>query len=303
MIHVQTAVRAWVQPQKKKRKGNKANRGYRKAKFDERVLVFDTETTTDFTQRLLFGVFQLYQHGALILEGLILGDSLKSHEIETIRQYGAQNDIQVHSRADFVHKIFFRHVYGLGALCVGFNLPFDLSRIASWAGRGRGKNIRKFRLTLSRLKSYSAIRVEAISGKAAFIEFALKKELQDWESPFFKGRFLDLSTLANALTGTRFSLRRAAIAFKTTHKKTSVDLGAVTREALEYCRNDVTVTWELFEKLRDEYLKYPFSTMENEREQPDNTVPITRIYSTASVAKGTLRFMGFSGAVLGTSGE
>ncbi len=292
-----------MQPAKKKSKSGTKNRGYRRPKIDERVLVFDTETTTDFTQRLLFGVFQLYQANDLMGEGVFLGDALKETEVATVRRYAKGAGLSVYSREDFVHRIFFHHVYGLGTLCVGFNLPFDLSRIAEHAGAGRGKNSRKFRFRLSRYMTYSDVHIESVSGRAAFIQFAPKAKMREWEKPYFKGRFLDLSTLTNALTGIRFSLKRAAFEFKTAHKKTDVELGKITPEAIEYCRNDVTVTWELFEKLRAEYVQYPFATMENERKQAANTVPMTRIYSTASVAKATLALMGFKRAQTAESEE
>jgi hypothetical protein len=114
---------------------------------------------------------------------------------------------------------------------------------------------------------------------------APKKTLRDWERPLFQGRFLDLSTLTSALTGEKYTLRRTAFAFKTRHKKSKVDsLGMITSEMIDYGRNDVLVTWELFEKLKAEYLKYPFATLANERNQGAGLVSFTRLYSTASVA-------------------
>lgn len=306
MITVETAVRAWVQPTTSgATRRNSGKRAYRKAAFDDRVLVFDTETTTDFALRLQFGIYRLYVAGILEREGIFYGDSSSDRELEIIRSYGRKNEITVISRAEFVEKVFFHYVYGLGALCVGFNLPFDLSRIAIRAGIGRGQNRRKFRLTLTtKTLTYSALHIEAISGRAAFIGFAKRNNLADWEKPYFKGRFLDLSTLATALTGERFSLKRAAITFKTDHKKSETStLGIVTPETIDYGRNDVLVTWELFEKLRDEYALYPFATMANERSQPIHSKPVTRIYSTASVAKATLVMMGFIGQVPDDDGE
>lgn len=301
MIRVETAVRAWVEPPKHRgKKTASSSRGWRRAAFDHRVLVFDTETTTDFALRLQFGVFHLYVDGLLEREGIFYGDSSSDRELEIIRSYGERHGIPIYSRSEFVEKVFFHYVYGLGALCVGFNLPFDLSRIAIRAGIGRGQNRRKFRLTLTtKTLTYSALHIEAISGRAAFIGFAKRNNLADWEKPYFKGRFLDLSTLATALTGERFSLKGAAIEFKTEHEKSKTStLGNVTPETIKYGRNDVLVTWELFEKLRAEYAMYPFATMANERSQPIHSKPITRIYSTASVAKATLVMMGFIGHVL-----
>ncbi len=288
----ETAVRAWVDlPRKRHRMRSKRQIPWRSAPFWKRVLVFDTETTTDFLQRLLYGIFRIYDSGQLVQEGIVLGDSLSDAQIKLIRHYASERDLPVLTRMVFCKEIFYPEVYIRGTLCVGFNLPFDLSRIALKAGARRIG--RRFRLTLTDWHSNPAIHIEPISGRAAFIAFALKKNLQDWEKPYFKGRFLDLSTLVNALTGKRFTLRRAAIEFRTAHQKTKAELGTISIEAIDYCRNDVLVTAELYERLLNEYLCYPFASMENERNQPDFALPITRIYSTASIAKATLRMMGF----------
>lgn len=290
-----TAVRAWVQPTEPRRSPFQSAWPWRAIPLDERVLVFDTETTTDFTQRLLFGVFRNYVEGELLQEGLFLGDSVSESEATTAFAYAAEHKLPVFTRIQFVEDIFYPEVYVQGALCVGFNLPFDLSRIAVQANPGKGKHRRSFRFKLSFRVDLPDLRIESISSRAAFIRFAPKKTLQDWEKPLFQGRFLDLSTLTSALTGEKYTLRRAAFAFKTLHKKSKADdLGRVTNEMIDYGRNDVLVTWELFEKLKVEYLKYPFATLANERDQGAGTVPFTRLYSTASVAKAILSLMGFS---------
>jgi hypothetical protein len=298
-----TAVRAWVQPKEPSRAPSQGDLPWRTIPFDERVLVFDTETTTDFTQRLLFGVFRNYVKGELLQEGLFLGDSISEREASIARDYAANHNLSIYTRAEFVEHIFYPEVYVQGSLCVGFNLPFDLSRISVQANPSKGKNRRSFRLKLSFRVDLPDVRIQSISSRAAFIQFAPKMKLQDWEKPFFDGRFLDLSTLASALTGQKFTLRRAAFAFKTVHKKSKVDsLGKITAEVIAYGRNDVLVTWELFEKLLTEYLTYPFATLEHERKQRAGGVPITRLYSTASIAKAMLHLMGFTPAVQRLSG-
>jgi DNA polymerase type B, organellar and viral len=290
-----TAVRAWVEPKQPRRPPTQNELPWRAIRFDERILVFDTETTTDFTQRLLFGVFRCYVQSELFDEGLFLGDSVDKEQTNTARAYAESHGLPVYTRAEFVENIFYREVYVQGSLCVGFNLPFDLSRIAGQANPGKGKHRRSFRLKLSFRVDLPDLRIESISSRAAFIRFAPKKTLQDWERPLFQGRFLDLSTLTSALTGEKYTLRRAAFAFKTHHKKSKVDsLGTITNATIDYGRNDVLVTWELFEKLKAEYLKYPFASLANERNQAAGSVPFTRLYSTASVAKAVLKLMGFS---------
>jgi hypothetical protein len=295
LIHAHdTAVRAWVVPEQPGPLPLPHQIGWRASKFDERVLVFDTETTTDFTQRLLFGVFHVYVGGKLFQEGLFLGDSVSEPEKGVARAYAAQHRLPIFTRSEFIVGVFYPEVYVHGTLCVGFNLPFDLSRIAVQANPGKGKHRQSFRLKLSFRVDLPDVRIQSISSRAAFIRFAPKMKLDEWEKPFFQGRFLDLSTLASALTGEKLTLRRAAFLFKTTHKKSKVDsLGEITPETLDYGRNDVLVTSELFEKLREEYLKYPFATLDNERKRAAGKVPITELYSTASIAKALLRLMGF----------
>ena len=87
----ETAVRAWVDlPRKRHRMRSKRQIPWRSAPFWKRVLVFDTETTTDFLQRLLYGIFHIYDSGQLIQEGIVLGDSLSgcSNQTEAIRNDG-----------------------------------------------------------------------------------------------------------------------------------------------------------------------------------------------------------------------
>jgi hypothetical protein len=292
MIDVyETAIRAWVDvPRRRKRRIKRV--AWRNSPFGNRVLLFDTETTTDHLQRLLFGVFRLYESGRLIQEALFTGNSVTEKQLALIQEYGSREDLQVLTRMAFCKEIFYPEVYLRGTLCVGFNLPFDLSRVAMKAACGRGKNRHRFRFQLTDWHSNPAVYIQAISGKAAFIEFALKKHLADWEKPFFKGRFLDLGTIANALMARRFSLKRAALAFRTAHRKSTAELGVVSPEALDYCRNDVLVTAELYERIIEEYLRYPFASMENERSLPPGAVSITRLYSTASIAKATLGLFG-----------
>src|SRR5665213_3290551 len=142
-----SAVRAWVEPHRSRRAGAKKV-PWRPRGMADRVLVFDTETTTDFAQRLQFGVFRLHEHGALLEEGIFFGDSLTDEEESFIRTYADLHGFPVYTRREFV-EIFYEEVYELGTLCVGYNLPFDISRCAVRANSGRGENRRKFRFKLS----------------------------------------------------------------------------------------------------------------------------------------------------------
>jgi hypothetical protein len=299
-MRVQTAIRAWVEVERgdSLRAISRAT-SFRSARIGEKVWIFDTETSTDLTQRLLYGFFRVYANDALELEAIFYHDNLAVKDLETISRFARRENLRMFSRSQFV-DLFYAECYELGTLCVGANLPFDLSRIAIHAGVGRGRNRRKFRFTLSENPFQPKLRVEAISGKGAFITFAIKNEPDEWrdKGPVFPGRFLDVLTLARAFTGEHHTLYTAGLRFGALPLKTRIEtLGIVTPETLAYGRNDVHATWALYEKLREEYAHHPFASFENERNQPAWALPITRILSSASIAKQYMKMMGFAASV------
>jgi hypothetical protein len=295
MNPVETAIRAWVEP--KKRRHSKRKRGpipWRPQPYGQRVLVFDTETTTDHAQRLLFGFFRVYKDDRFVTEGIIAADVLDYEAMAAIQEYAAKHRVPIYSRERFVEEVFYPEVYGLGTLCVGFNLPFDITRVAVSAGCGRGEHRRKFKIVLSKRLKWHDLRIEAASAKAAFIGFVPKRKLSKSEKPFFKGRFLDLSSLTRAFTGVSKTLKTASKVFGTHTRKMGLDeLGNVDRRTLTYGRQDVRVTWALYRKLREEYAKHPFATFANERAKPESGLYMGALYSSASIAKQYLRLLGF----------
>src|SRR5271170_6962820 len=102
------------------------------------VLVFDCETRTSPDQRLRFGGYQLRYKGEIWESGAFYEpDVLSEGELAILRQAvddersnsdGAR--ICLRTRAEFVDEVFYRSAYAVGAQIVGFNLPFDLSRLA-----------------------------------------------------------------------------------------------------------------------------------------------------------------------------
>jgi hypothetical protein len=300
-LAVTTAIRAWVEARRKDgtprsaARKRKAKPPWRPQRYGDRVLVFDTETTTDAAQRLLFGFFRLYERDRLILEGLIVGDILDYEQMATLTEYAARCRLPIYSRERFVEEVFYPEVYVEGTLCVGFHLPFDLARIAVSAGCGRGENRRKFRIVLSRRLRWHDLRIESLSARAALIVFVPKTKLRAWERPFFAGRFCDCSATAAAFTGARHSLRSAGAALRAyTRKMRAPELGTIDRRSLLYGRQDVRATWALYKALRAEYVRHPFATFENELHRPKAGRYIGELYSSASIAKQFFRLLGIA---------
>jgi len=262
------------------------------------ALVLDTETTLDLEQSLTFGVWRFCQlqgtEYVALQEGIFYRDGLAKKDIQTIRAYaknhladglvsGADREISVLSRAEFVERVFWESVRA-GALIVGFNLPFDISRIAvRWAvARNGGFSFVLSQLSKKRVENRyrPRIRIAPLNGVAELFELTAVKRKSE-QSKWRRGRFLDLHTLAFALTDNSYSLAGAIQAFSSEPKKMEYEpTGKITDKEITYARRDVYATLGLLNALKQEYELHPIVL------RPD------RAYSPASIGKAYLRAMG-----------
>jgi hypothetical protein len=280
------AYRAWVEPVdgrgigRRKRGGGKRQPGFRSLAFGDRVLVLDTETTTDRFQNLLFGSYAVYQRGKLVTEGLFHGDAPSPAQLESLQLYARERGLPLLVRADFVGRIFYPEIWKLGTTLLCFNLPFDLTRLAVHAAPSRQPKWRRaFTVSLSWNYQLPRIRIKAINAKASFIEFAPPKNLGRFS--FFKGNFLDLRTAMWALTGQSHSLDSACRESGVEHpKQRAARHGVVAAEYVDYCRRDVLSTWEVYLAVLREFELHPLD------------LDLGHAYSPASLGKAYLRKMG-----------
>jgi len=262
------------------------------------ALIWDTETMLNLEQTLNFGVWRFCQledsKYVAVQEGIFYRDGLASEDVQTILEYkkkhradglagGAEAELKVLSQTEFIEHIFWESVRA-GALVVGFNLSFDISRIAvEWATAHNGG----FSFVLSRLSKKQVenrhrprIRISPLNGVAERIELAAvypKKEQHRWQ----RGRFLDLHTLAFALTDNSYTLAGAIKSFGSRPEKMEHEpTGLVTEREMSYGRQDVHATLGLLNALKKEYDLHPITL------QPD------KAYSPASIGKSYLRAMG-----------
>jgi hypothetical protein len=273
------------------------------------MLVFDTETRTDSTQRLTFGSYRFIVSGKCLEEGLFYADDLPDKDRQILNQYvathmadAAKKKLLLVTRRQFLSK-FFQAAYKGRCLLVGFNLPFDLSRIAHDGTAARGRFAGGFSLGMwtyidkaghERPHQYRPrIGIKQIDSKRHLIGFtacndpdksALIPEGSETGEPEagykFRGHVLDLRTLAFALTDRGYSLEKACEAFGVEHGKQKAHKhGILSEEYIDYNRRDVLVTFELAVKLLEEYDKHPI------------TLQPTRAYSPASIGKAYLRAM------------
>ena len=180
-------------------------------------------------------------------------------------------------------RVFWPAIKYKGALVVGFNLPFDLARLAlDWVRGGKDE----WSLTMSQYpngvenRNYPHVTIQPIDSKKAFIKLVNPWKPGEWKNNS-AAHFLDLRTLAWALFNQSFSLRTLCKELNTEHQKLDHEpTGEVTPDEIEYARQDGRCTEDALNELKREFDLHPIGL------RPYNA------YSPASVAKSYLDQMG-----------
>jgi hypothetical protein len=291
------------------------------APYEGWCLVFDTETSTDIAQALRFGCYaiygidrdarmRLYRRGELTREALDAlheagifydPDALAAEEVALIQGYAREHDLLCLPRDEFVAR-FYYWMIRQEALCIGHNLPFDLSRLATAWTEAAGEFRGGFTLKLCRCPhritcfDHPPIRIKLLGKYKARIAFQKVKPLaapgkagRTSTSRFYAkrhtlGKFLDTATLGRALLGPGdLRLRALGERCQATVLKwpERPDLSRpLTREQLDYARNDVEATWALYQAERALYRRHGVGK------------PVWQIYSEASLGKAYLQELG-----------
>ena len=123
-----------------------------------RILVLDTETTSDEFQNLKFGSFIIVEDGIEQLRGIFYNSkNLSKSEIKELEEYPKGNKISLFKIDRFINEVFYPEILNAKTLCVGFNLPFDLSRLAINYSDGRYAHKNWFSFQLSKIKFSASI--------------------------------------------------------------------------------------------------------------------------------------------------
>ena len=274
------------------------------------VLIFDCETRTTPDQRLRFGAYQLRYKGQVWERGAFYEPEpgvLTPDELTILRQVMADEEAKsdgertcLRTRAEFVDKVFYGSGYAAGAQIVGFNLPFDLSRLAIRHASARRSMRGGFSLTLS--EDWPPVAVKHLSQRSALIRVTggwpakeLKEDQEQGDNSADdgadetdervgpdRGYFIDVKTLAAALTSKSHSLASLSELLKVpTLKKESDEHGeALTPDYVRYALRDVQTTWECFDVLARRFATFRL-----------NDTGLYDLYSEASLGKAYLRTM------------
>ncbi len=256
------------------------------------TLTFDCETGTDAAQALRFGAYQLRKNGVLARkgEGLFYADDISEADLAVLRTVADARGMRLMTVRQFVDWILFDRIYETGGTVVGFNLPFDISRIAFDHGSARKAGAGGFSFKLSKSPYAPRVIVKHISSRMAFIRFGNPSKRRTPESQRKRGiavaprtgSFVDVKTLAGALLSGGWNLESLSKTLKVAHPKAETDEhgGPLTAEYVGYALNDVQATWECYDALTRKLAGYGLSTIEPKR-----------LYSEASLGKAYLRQM------------
>jgi hypothetical protein len=256
------------------------------------TLIFDTETTTDAAQSLRFGVCQIRKGETLNRTVLFHADEIAERDLDVLSRYAAERKLELMSVDKFRKSIVVKLGYFANAAIVGFNLPFDIARIASSHSEARGSFRGGFSFSMSPYKSEPHIRAKHLSASAALIDFAKPgKQLtgrgmrnRGFEAEHNRGYFFDVKTIAMALTSRKHSLKSLAEFLKVpTQKQTAEEHGGPLTEAyIDYACADVQSTWECYAALKQMYQGHGLTT------------PLHKVLSEASIGKAYLKQMGIA---------
>lgn len=275
-------------PVKKKRRVSKPS---------EWSVIFDTETTTDATQELRFGTYQVRKGAELAETGVFYNPAiLDDKEKMTLKKYAEKHELVFITVKDFIENVFYREGYQYRGTIVGFNLPFDISRLASEHSAARASRWNKvmrggFSFKLSENEFHPRIQIKHVSSRDSFIQFVATKGQRDTRGDRKKGRrqpvrrgfFIDIKTLAAALTSKSHSLSSLAgyLGVAAQKHETEGHGRALTPEYVAYAVQDTQTTWECYCALKALYAAHGLKL-----------TAAHNIHSEASLGKAYLRDMG-----------
>lgn len=339
------AFRAWPPDTRKPRKTDRFHNDPVR-----RVLVFDTETFTDVSQSLMFGFARLAdiywdtnhhkRTGAWRLLSQEIGMAYKVRDeicihaddlgatypdgYETLAAWCAENKIRLISRTDFMRDYVRKHCVVrqrkgrivANTTLTGFNLPFDLSRLAYSYGEARDISIRGFehkrkgefvfdmfpevpacepgcasnhkhRKTSMSSRYRPRLYIKHIDSKKSIISWGVSEDVsEELKKSFeYRGQFLDLHQLIWGMTNRNMGLAKACEAFglPESYWKTHPEgYGKITPDFIAYARQDVAATTHLCVTVLGEYMRHPID------------LQASKVFSPASIGKAYLRKMGIT---------
>jgi hypothetical protein len=256
------------------------------------TVVFDTETGVDAAQQIRFGAYQIREGDRLHEAGIFYDDgNLTPDETHLLHSIAVELGLKVRSTFEFIEDLLFKYGYDREGTIVGFNVPFDISRIAIRHESARRSMKGGFTFIMSEYPWRPRIQIKHLNSRAALMRFTIPGKQRcgrgmrrrNFPVAPHRGYFVDVKTLAAALTSSSHSLSSLANFLGTAHRKLETEDhgGPLTEEYVRYAGQDVQVTWECYRELLTRYESHRLTD-----------TPVHTIKSEASIGKAYLKRMG-----------
>ncbi len=289
----EAAVRGWAVPDYLRPAGDAAVGGSRsRSRFVDLgpsgwQLVFDTETRTDLGQEVRLLTWQERHRGRLRRRGVAYNPAeLSEEEVRVVEEYAAAERMRCMTIENWIHKVFFNIAWTKRGTVIGFNLPFDLSRLGIGHETAKPKHANRsmrggWSFRLSTNDAMPRVQIKKVGPRAAFVRLTTppghspeaRNQKAGGDVASHHGYFVDVAVVGAAMLGRRLTLKVAAELLQTETRKADAGHGGpITKEYLDYAVTDTQVTWECYEKLADRYASYQLDT------------PLYKIYSEASIS-------------------
>ena len=200
-------------------------------------------------------------------------------------------------------KLFYRIAYEDRALVIGFNLAFDLTRLAAdWHEVKKGNSVGGWHLDLWTFTDPTtgkkrpsagwrpAIILKRIAPNVTFIEFTGRRGGKDGtQGSRYRGEFLDVLNLAHGLTGRHWTLAELWAAFTGEVRDKRIQPGRIAADNIDHRRAELREKVSLAETLLELFDRlHPVSRGARGR------LSETRLYSPGGLARAYLTAGGFS---------
>ena len=297
--------------------------------YPHEALVFDTETLPGPAQRVRFLVWRFYRDppgyepGAVCIEeGIAYPDALPKEspaDWELLQRYatrkraqvtaGFSPNLQLRPLSWWLEERLHGYAYDHRDRCalVGFNLLFDLGRLPAYWTPAKGKYRGGYSLAFSGSfdadgkwkdrKYRSRIRARSLDPRRTLFEWAHRIR-NDPDPNRGGGRFVDLRTLAFALTDRSHTLETACAAFGDPYEKHDVDYSRLSTRLLDYALDDVRHTALLYRNCLAELDSHTGVQLEPHRLYSPATVG-TRYLEAFGLRRPLTKFTSLSGQELG----
>ena len=180
------------------------------------VMTLSVEAADNQDQKLRFGSAAVWINEKLYRICLFYDDTLDERKIKSVKEFGEKLQKQkencvvtVLPKIEFVTRMFYPYVYEARARLVGFDLPYQISRLAtSWSRARKMQDAFSMKLVKDNPR-LPAIRVKNVDSNSVMIQFVtpLRKKSEKKSVPVskvYRGCFVDVKTLAYVTTNNSF---------------------------------------------------------------------------------------------------